>query len=417
MRKGFIFEHALGSVRKENMKGSPVTSIDYYLLPNKIFCGAGGMWPIDEKSWTFTKVFAYFRLIYGLVAVSSFVIPEIMLIALNWGDIKILAVGSVLTALGQCLFKMVYLIIRRERTGRLYNEIRSLWHSSDDVEERQSYEKLAYWARICTIVSFTSCMGTASSFVISSAMKSFKGGHSNSSRSRELPYEVWYGVDVSTSPNFEIAFAWQFFAACVTGSVLTGLDTSFMTTILHVAGQFRLISTWLNNIGIEINDGSNDPTKLRADLIKCIRHHQRITNVVDDVNNLLTPIIFVQILTSGIEICLIGLAFVGDGTGNASAIRFMSFIIAVAAQLLMLCWPGEILIEGSQEISHVVYFDVPLYYLPPLYQRELCLVIVRAQRYCSITALTFETLSLHTLTIILKTAVSYFTFLRQIQEN
>ncbi|XP_026671595.1 odorant receptor 13a-like [Ceratina calcarata] len=376
------------------------------------------MWPIGEKSSTFTKVFAYFRLIYGLIAVCSFVIPQIMLIALNWGNIKILAeAGSFLTTCGQCLFKMIYLVMRRERTGRLYNEIRSLWLSSDDVKERQSYEKLAYWARICTIVFFTSCMFTASVFVISSAMKSFKGGHSNSNQSRELPYEAWYGVDVSTSPNFEIAFVWQILTAYVTCTILAGLDTSFMTMILHVAGQFRLISTWLNNIGIEINHGTNDLTKLRADLIKCIRHHQRMTSVVDDVNNLLTPIIFMQILTSGIEICLIGLAFVGDGTGDVEALRFMAYIISVGAQLLMLCWPGEILIEESQEISHVVYFDVPLYDLPPLYQRELCLVIVRAQRDCSITALTFETLSIHTLTTILKTAASYFTFLRQIQEN
>ncbi|XP_026671596.1 odorant receptor 13a-like [Ceratina calcarata] len=400
------------------MRESPVTSIDYYLLPNKILCGAGGMWPIDEKSSMFTKVFAYFRLIYGLIAVCSFVIPELMLIALNWGDIRILAeVGSVLTTLGQCLFKMVYLIIRRERTGRLYNEIRSLWLSSDDVKDRLSYEKLAYWARICTIGFFTSCMCNVVTFSIGSAMNSFKGGYNDSNQTRELPFEVWYGVDVSTSPYFEIAFAWQVLTACVSTAVICGLDASFMTTILHVAGQFRLISAWINNISVEINYKDIDPTKLKADLIRCIRHHQRITNLVNDVNNLLTPIIFMQLLTSGIEICLSGFALVEHGAANTDIVRFISYLIAVWAQLLMLCWPGEILVQESQEIAHVVYLDLPWYDLPPMYQRQLCLIIVRAQRHSSIKALTFETLSIHTLTSVFNTGASYFTLLRQIQEN
>lgn len=67
------------------------SSIDYYLLPNKIFCGMAGMWPVDEKSSTGIKLFAYFRLVFALTAVSSVFIPEILVIVVNWGDLKVLA--------------------------------------------------------------------------------------------------------------------------------------------------------------------------------------------------------------------------------------------------------------------------------------------------------------------------------------
>lgn len=67
------------------------TSIDYYILPNKILCSMAGMWPIDDKSTICSKIFAYFRLVFGLTAVSSVLLPEIMVITSNWGDIKILA--------------------------------------------------------------------------------------------------------------------------------------------------------------------------------------------------------------------------------------------------------------------------------------------------------------------------------------
>ena len=67
------------------------TSIDYYILPNKILCSVAGMWPIEEKSSTCSKIFAYSRLIVALTAINSVFVPEIMAIAVNWGDLRILA--------------------------------------------------------------------------------------------------------------------------------------------------------------------------------------------------------------------------------------------------------------------------------------------------------------------------------------
>ena len=116
------------------------------------------------------------------------------------------------------------------------------------------------------------------------------------------------------------------------------------------------------------------------------------------MNNLLTPIIFIQLLTSGIEFCLSGYALVG--TAKADLAKFTSYFISMLVHLLLWCWPGEILVQESQNIGHVVYLNVPWYNLPLIYQKYLCLIIVRAQRYCRITALTFETLSIHTLTVV-----------------
>ena len=122
--------------------------------------------------------------------------------------------------------------------------------------------------------------------------------------------------------------------------------------------------------------------------------------MVKEVNNLLTPIIFMQILTSGIEICLSGYAMLDSGTAKADLVKFISYFISMGIQLLLWCWPGEILVRESQDIGQVVYLNVPWYDLPPIYQQHLCLMIVRAQQYCSISTLTFQTLSIHTLTAV-----------------
>ena len=72
------------------MKELPNTSFDYYTLPNKISCSILGIWPIDERSSTFSKIFTYCRVIVAITALNSVFVPEIMAIAVNWGDIQIL---------------------------------------------------------------------------------------------------------------------------------------------------------------------------------------------------------------------------------------------------------------------------------------------------------------------------------------
>ena len=105
-----------------------------------------------------------------------------------------------------------------------------------------------------------------------------------------------------------------------------------------------------------------------------------------------------QLLTSGIEICLSGYAMLENGVAIIEIMKFTTHFISMATELLLWCWPGEILVQESEDVGHVIYFNIPWYNLPPIYRRHLCLMIVRAQQYCSITALTFKTLSIHTLT-------------------
>ncbi|KAK9295703.1 hypothetical protein QLX08_010045 [Tetragonisca angustula] len=375
------------------MKELPNTSFDYYTLPNKISCSILGIWPIDERSSTFSKIFTYCRVIVAITALNSVFVPEIMAIAVNWGDIQILTgIGCVLTSVGQVLYKIIYLVARREKAHKLYNEIRSLWDATDDPNEKKSYQQIAYWARTITI-TFYACVSCNVIFFTTSAIIDYLCNDN-----RHLPFDVWYGTDISASPKFEIAFFCQLLACIVGISAITGVDCTFMTIILHVTGQFKLIKTWINKIGNEINREPVHLDKFEIDLFKCIRHHQRIIHVVKDINNLLTPILFMQLLTSGIEICLSGYAMLDNGAAVIDIMKFTTHFISMAVELLLWCWPGEILVHESEEVGQVIYFNVPWYNLPPIYRRHLCFVIVRAQQYCSITALTFKVLSIHTLT-------------------
>ncbi|XP_076390641.1 odorant receptor 22c-like [Megachile rotundata] len=388
-------------------------SIDYYVLPNKILCSTIGIWPPDEERSFGGSLFVGFRVVFSIAAVSSIFVPEIMMIAVNWGDLRILTgVGCVLTTVAQLIFKMIYLTARKEKSYKLYKELRSLWDSSHDPKERRCYQDLAYIARNCTIIFYTTGMLTVAIFIVSAVSDYIKLGQDNNTANRHLPFEVWYGTDVTDSPAFEIAFACQVVASAICCVGITGLDTTCAISIIHICGQFRLMCMWISNIGIK---NCNSPGSVTADLVKCIRHHQRLISAVKDVNNLLSPIIFVQVLTSAIVVCLCGFA-VFRGAGD-DVFKFIAYAMSMMIQLILWCWPGEILIQASLEVGYAVYLNVPWYKMAPACRRMLLLVILRSQNVCSLSALTFKSVSIRTLTTIFNTAASYFTLLRQMEES
>ncbi|XP_076390595.1 uncharacterized protein LOC100878753 [Megachile rotundata] len=359
--------------------------------------------------YTLTNVlntaFSYFALLRQIQDKNIFANLKMYKITQRFTNLVLLpsGVGCILTSLAQCLFKTIYLVARKERSHRLYKELRSLWDSTDDPKEMQCYQDLAHVARTCTITFYSCGALTSIVFIISAALECMNVDVSNGTDSiRPLPFEVWYGIDVSESPRFEVVFVCQALASTICAVAICSLDTACVTAILHVCGQFKLISVWISHIGFETdcnltNYLVDSRRNLRTDLVKCIRHQQRLINVVKDVNTLMTPIIFIQILTSGIEICLSGFAVFSYDAGG-DLFKFISYLASMMVQLLLWCWPGEILAQESQKIGHSVYLNIPWYQLPLIYRKKILLMILRSQKYCSISALTFQSLSIYTLT-------------------
>lgn len=388
-------------------------TIDYYILPNKILCSIVGLWPIEEKSTRMKKYFVYFRVLFSLTAVTSVFVPEILAIIMNWGDITVLTgVGCVLTSVGQLLFKMIYLLARKEKSSRLYETIRKCWYTSNDPSVRKYCEDFASQARMFTMAFCISVFSNVITFTITAMVIWIKESRSRTNETEtnlHLPFEVWYGSKVLDMTIFEIAFVCQVLASIICAAGISGLDSTMMTLILHICGQFKLIQAWFRNIGRNIGQTSiKDNTfsgKLKRDMKRSIEHHRRMITVVKEANDLLSPIIFVQLLTSGLEICLSGYA-VTYGARGIDLVRFISYLNSMMVQLLIFCWPAELLIQESMKVGDTVYFNVPWYDLPKSYRKDLCLVMIRAQEYSCVSTAIFKDLSMRTLT-----NVRYYFFL------
>ena len=116
-----------------------------------------------------------------------------------------------------------------------------------------------------------------------------------------------------------------------------------------------------------------------------------------ETSSLLRPVIFVQLLTSGLVVCLSGFALMTSGAGDDGA-KFIAFLGTMFLQLIVWCWPGELLIQDSGAVGDVLYYELPWYELTSNRQRDLSFAVLRTQRECQITALGFQVMSLRKLT-------------------
>ena len=105
-----------------------------------------------------------------------------------------------------------------------------------------------------------------------------------------------------------------------------------------------------------------------------------------------------QLLTSGLEICLSGYAIMVNGQSAIELAKCTGYFLSIFAQLIIWCWPGELLIYESQAIGDVICYDIPWYLLNAARQREFSFIIVRTQKECQITALGFQIMSMRKLT-------------------
>ena len=189
------------------------------------------------------------------------------------------------TTVGQLFFKMFYILARRRSFTKAYFTARELWSIADNEEERQSVEKPAGQAKLFSIIFFVAGFSNNISFTSAAAAVwiKYEAQANKSLYTRSLPFDVWYGFDLQRSPNFEISFGCQSIAAvyCCTGIV--GLDSTMMSFVMHVCGQFRLITTRFHAIGRRINEvkGNEDvqddyAADVRSEIGRCVEHHRRM---------------------------------------------------------------------------------------------------------------------------------------------
>uniref|UniRef100_A0A182QWX8 Odorant receptor n=1 Tax=Anopheles farauti TaxID=69004 RepID=A0A182QWX8_9DIPT len=221
---------------------------------------------------------------------------------------------------------------------------------------------------------------------------------------KQLPYFMWYWYDWHRPGYFELTFLHQNWGGFVSAVYYLSTDLMFCAIVLLLCLQFDIVAWRLKHA---LPDDHRE-------LIECIRIHQTVVELCNELEHMFSPSLLVNFLSSSVIICLVGFQATA-GITPADLFKFVLFLVSSLVQVFLLCYYGNKLIVASSQIPYSA-FEGNWIGASVSYQRSLLFVMLRSTRLQKLTALKFSVVSLASYSKILSTSFSYFTLLKAMYE-
>ncbi|XP_065369646.1 odorant receptor 49b [Calliphora vicina] len=207
-------------------------------------------------------------------------------------------------------------------------------------------------------------------------------------------YEIWYAFEMIITPM-----------GCCMYIPYTTLIVSFIMfgIVMCKTLQHRLRSLKRYNQNHMI---------IYQQVIDCIEFQKDIISYIETVNRLTTFIFMLEFIAFGTLLCaLLFLLIIVDS--SAQALIVCAYITMIFAQILALYWYANELMEQNLQIAEAAYdtewfnFKIPV-------QKNILLLILRAQKPCSIKVGNMYLMTLELFQALLNASYSYFTLLKRV---
>ncbi|XP_033221010.1 odorant receptor 4-like [Belonocnema kinseyi] len=237
----------------------------------------------------------------------------------------------------------------------------------------------------------------------------------------------------------EIGYQSVYFLQCLqflyvfNGNV--GTDFFFFAIVMHICGQVEILRIKLSKIAKddfynieneeEFDDSINSFRRRNLDEKKCfdcmkslIERHIKLLNLANDVQNTLSITLLVQLSTSVVIMCILGIQTllflqVGD---TISAGRTTSGFLIVAFGLFLYCYMGDYLQFQFENVSEAAYL-CNWYNFSPKISRSIIHIQMRANRIINLSAAKICDMNFEMFKSAMKTAISFFSVMRMVLEN
>lgn len=167
-----------------------------------------------------------------------------------------------------------------------------------------------------------------------------------------------------------------------------GTDSFFFGASIHIGAHFEILGKSFD-----------------GDKKKFVKKHQVIIDLVEDLNNLIRPVLFVQFLISSMLLCVIGFQIVMF-QDVFQLFTHLNFGAAVMIQLFVYAYGGQIIMDKSLLVADELY-DL---------DTDMVTIISRVQKASTIKYL-FYIANLPTFSAILSSAASFITLLQSLLEK
>ncbi|XP_051176510.1 uncharacterized protein LOC127291423 [Leptopilina boulardi] len=345
-----------------------------------------GTWPPETLGFPRILYFIYSFFSF-LFVLGIYVFVEFMNIAVNYNDVNKLASGGPLFITNALnAYKFITFIRYHRRIYKLLSVIDSPIFTNDNIR----YERIVSWYAWQGIFhyGFYQIFGFFAVFFWSFIPIA---GILNGDE-KKLPLDGWYPYDTTQSFAFIITWAHQAIAIILCCVNNLAID-SFIAGLINVAScQFEILKWNFTSIGNNIeeenisfnlkeNENNNYRDKKINDQIRnCIEHNLAIFDFVNEIENIFSTVVGLQLLLSCFVICLSTFYLSQMTTFTpVELIANLGYVMCMTYQIFIYTFLGNDLSLQNENLSTAIYMG-NWWKLNLSYQRDLYMIMIRTRR-------------------------------------
>ncbi|XP_050454212.1 odorant receptor 13a-like [Cataglyphis hispanica] len=294
------------------------------------------------------------------------------------------------------------------------------WDILETQEEREILKKYAENGRWYSLIYASYCYVSTISFIMTSLLPRIMDivFPLNTSRPIKLAYPAYYFVN--EEQYFYFIFCHMLITALICMTGLIAHDCMFFIYIEHVCGLFEVV-------GFKFKNTLDKRDIARSNLIHCpdnsyhkniafsVHAHREALQFAKLIENAFSVPFAIQLMISTMSISVSLLQFSMQLNDLMEAIRYFVYILAQLFHLFCFSFQGKKLIDHSIEICDKIYNNA--WYEIPVKEQKLLLFTMRKSTEAStLTACKIYVYSLQNFTMVLQSAMSYFTVLASFSE-
>ncbi|XP_044258925.1 odorant receptor 94a-like [Tribolium madens] len=228
----------------------------------------------------------------------------------------------------------------------------------------------------------------------------------DNTKAMALPLPGWLPYD--TTKYYYQTCVFQMVAVSITASINSTIDILTWKLITIAAVQFDILKRKLRNLDFNL-----EAKLLQIQFKNCVKHHKEIVNYIKTVEQTFSKGIFFQFFASVIIICFTGFLIIITPVLSMQFLYLILYFTCMLSQVAIYCWYGHYVMTTSKEIGQDFYMS-NWYESDVAIRKDLIIFMERVKKPIMFTAGNFITLSLITLTIILRSSYSYVAVLQHL---
>ncbi|XP_046602091.1 odorant receptor 13a-like isoform X1 [Neodiprion lecontei] len=340
---------------------------------------------------------------------------------------EVMEIISAMTTAFLIIHKAFTLLFKRSKIREIDDTIRELWIDGwcrHNASVRRQMTMVAGVTKTLTLIYLSLIIITVINFAVSPMVSLYTQRAANLSEDEivyVLPYLAQFpGVDIRNQTNYTMCYIASSIVSIPIILYAAGTDIFYISYITQISLQFDLLTLEISELFDEQKTNkSPSPSRVEKSKIqkfafkKCVQKHQKLISSGRIMEQLFSQILFGICVVSTVSMCAVMFeTVVASHNQHGNTTQFALYLIFEVTEVFIYCWFGNILVDKSMLVCQEAYCT-KWYDADTILQKDLMMVMTRAQQPVYVSACGFVVISLNVCTKILNTAASYFTLIRK----